>query len=65
MGVLWHHSSVNLVGPRSIALTGPAIPRRLPEIDKAVSIPVYPPQPPQRLFPGKFRHNSEEIPRVG
>jgi hypothetical protein len=23
MGVLWRHSSVNLVGPRSIALAGP------------------------------------------
>ena len=23
MGVLWHHSSVNLVEPRSIALAGP------------------------------------------
>ncbi len=32
MGVLWHHSSVNLVKPRSIALAGPGIPRRLPEI---------------------------------
>jgi hypothetical protein len=32
MGVLWHHSSVNLVEPRSIALAAALIPRRLPEI---------------------------------
>ena len=32
MGVLWRHSSVNLVEPRSIALAGPGFPRRLPEI---------------------------------
>jgi hypothetical protein len=25
VGVLWHHSSVNLVGPRSIALAGPKL----------------------------------------
>ena len=45
MGVLWHHSSVNLVEPRSIALAGPEILRRLPEIDIAVSIPESAPQP--------------------
>src|SRR5689334_18036608 len=32
LGVLWHHSSVNLVGPRSIAPAGPNILRRLPKI---------------------------------
>ena len=32
MGVLWRHSSVNLVKPRSIALAGPNLPRQLPEI---------------------------------
>jgi len=48
MGVLWSHSSVNLVEPRSIALAGPRIPRRLPEIKNAVSIPESLPQPPQR-----------------
>ena len=33
MGVLWHHSSVNLVKPRSIAPAGPEILRRTPEIE--------------------------------
>ena len=32
MGVLWRHSSVNLVEPRSIALAGLRIPQRLPGI---------------------------------
>ena len=32
MGVLWRHSSVNLVEPRSIAPAATHIPRRLPKI---------------------------------
>jgi hypothetical protein len=50
MGVLWRHSSVNLVRPRSFALAGPRIPRRLPENNEAVSIPESPPQPAGREF---------------
>jgi len=46
MGVLWHHSSVNIVEPRSIALAAALFPRRLPGIDIAVSITESPPQPP-------------------
>jgi hypothetical protein len=37
LGVLWCHSSVNLVGPRSIALAGLNILRRLPKT-RGVSI---------------------------
>jgi hypothetical protein len=49
VGVLWHHSSVNLVGP--VYRTGRADTlRRLPEIATAVSIPPEPPQPAGRLF---------------
>jgi len=48
MGVLWHHSSVNLVESRSIALAATRILRRLPKINEAVSIPESPPQPAQR-----------------
>jgi hypothetical protein len=32
LGVLWRHSSVNLVEPRSIALAGSNLLQRLPEI---------------------------------
>jgi hypothetical protein len=45
MGVLWRHWNVNLVKPRSIALAGPRILRRLPKINEAVSIPESSPQP--------------------
>ena len=38
MGVLWRHSSVNLVESRSIALAATRILRRLPKINEAVSI---------------------------
>src|SRR5690349_613937 len=48
MGVLWHHSSVNLVVPRSIALAAARLLRRVPETDIAVSIRDCPPQPLQR-----------------
>jgi hypothetical protein len=50
MGVLWRHSNVNLVKPRSIALAGPRILRRLPKINEAVSITESPPQPAQPIF---------------
>src|SRR3982751_78990 len=39
MGVLWHHSSVNLVEPRSIALAAARILRRLAEDRNSVSTP--------------------------
>jgi hypothetical protein len=39
MGVLWNHSSVNLVGPRSIAPAGPGILQRMPESDKRLAPP--------------------------
>src|SRR6476646_3537120 len=45
MGVLWHHSSVNLVEPRSIAPAAAHVPRRTPETDIAVSIRACAPQP--------------------
>src|SRR5438270_9083104 len=45
LGVLWHHSSVNLVEPRSIALAAAQILQRLPEITNAVSIQAVAPQP--------------------
>jgi hypothetical protein len=48
MGVQWHHSSVNLVEPRSIALAAAHLLRRLPETDIAVSIRACPPQPLQQ-----------------
>jgi hypothetical protein len=44
MGVLWRHSSVNLVEPRSIALAAARFPRRLPKIEIAVSITGLTPQ---------------------
>ena len=44
MGVLWRHSSVNLVEPRSIALAAARFPRRLPETGIAVSILAVTPQ---------------------
>jgi hypothetical protein len=50
MGVLWRHSSVNLVESRSIALAATRILRRLPKINEAVSITESSPQPAQRLF---------------
>jgi hypothetical protein len=49
MGVLWRHSSFNLVKPRSIALAAANILRRLPETDIAVSTPALTPQLPSRL----------------
>jgi hypothetical protein len=45
MGVLWRHSSVNLVESRSIALATAQILRRLPKINEAVSITESLPQP--------------------
>jgi hypothetical protein len=48
MGVLWRHSSVNLVESRSIALAATRILRRLPKINEAVSITATPPQPAER-----------------
>jgi hypothetical protein len=45
MGVLWRHSSVNLVESRSIALAATRILRRLPKINEAVSITESLPQP--------------------
>jgi hypothetical protein len=39
MGVLWRHSSFNLVEPRSIALAAAHGPQRLPGIAKAVASP--------------------------
>jgi hypothetical protein len=45
MGVLWRHSSVNLVESRSIALAATRILRRLPKINEGVSITESPPQP--------------------
>src|SRR5439155_9814121 len=50
MGVLWRHSSVNLVESRSIALAATRILRRLPKINEAVSITESLPQPGQRPF---------------
>jgi hypothetical protein len=54
MGVLWHHSSVNLVESRSIALAATRILRRLPKINEAVSIPESPPQLARRLSRQRF-----------
>jgi hypothetical protein len=45
LGVLWRHSSVNLVGPRSIALAGPEFSPTTAGDHYAVSIPESPPQP--------------------
>jgi hypothetical protein len=42
MGVLWCHSSVNLVEPQSIALAAALIPRRLPETNLRLASPVSP-----------------------
>jgi hypothetical protein len=39
-GVLWRHSSVNLVEPRSIALAATNSLRRLPKIDLRLASPV-------------------------
>jgi hypothetical protein len=39
MGVLWIHSSFNLVEPRSIALAGPRILRRLSKIEFRLASP--------------------------
>jgi len=39
MGVLWYHSSVNLVEPRSIAPAGPRIPQRMPGITVRLASP--------------------------
>jgi hypothetical protein len=50
MGVLWRHSSVNLVESRSIALAATRILRRLPKINEAVSITESLPQPAQPPF---------------
>lgn len=52
MGVLWCHSSVNLVWPGSIALAGPDFLRQLPEIKHAVSITATASQPAQGPFSG-------------
>jgi hypothetical protein len=49
MGVLWGHSSVNLVEPRSIALAA-AFLRRLAGDQVSVSITLGPPQPAELLF---------------
>jgi hypothetical protein len=48
LGVLWHHSNVNLVESRSIALAATRILRRLPKINEAVSISESAPQPVAR-----------------
>jgi hypothetical protein len=61
MGVLWRHSSVNLVEPRSIALAATRIPRRLPKINEAVSISGYAPQPAQRSFPKRSERKCEHF----
>jgi len=53
LGVLWHHSSVNLVVPRQSHWPGRIFLRRLPEITNAVSITDKQPQPARsgiRLF---------------
>jgi hypothetical protein len=51
MGVLWRHSSVNLV-EAAVHRTGRAgFLRRVPEIAAAVSIPESPPQPAQQPYP--------------
>src|SRR6185369_16125499 len=49
MGVLWHHSSVNLVEPRSIAPAGPRTLRRVPGIAFPVSITPCSPQPVRQI----------------
>ena len=61
MGVLWRHSSVNLVEPRSIALAGLDFLQQLPEITNAVSITAPASQPAQRLFSGGEHHKNLEI----
>ena len=48
LGVLWLHSSVNLVVPRQSHWPGRIFPRRLPEITKAVSITDTQPQPAEK-----------------
>jgi hypothetical protein len=64
MGVLWRHSSVNLVESRSIALAATRILRRLPEINEAVSIPESPPQPAGALFGAAISWKIEGILRL-
>jgi hypothetical protein len=61
MGVLWHHSSVNLVESRSIALAATRILRRLPKINEAVSITESPPQPARRPFRYRVRSQMRGI----
>jgi len=40
LGVLWRHSSVNLVRPRSIARAGPIMLRRMPKTGMGLALPV-------------------------